>query len=136
MKEILRQRGLKATRGRLQVLKLMQRSNRPMSASEVYAAISDTACSSLSTVYRILNQLTEVGLLEASMHKDEVTYYEYKTEVHNHYIVCSECGKFTPIRDCPLDALDTHIVASTSYDITGHLFQLQGICPDCQKANP
>lgn len=131
METILRQYGLKATKGRLAVLDILKGAHVPMCALDVYKVIKDETTASLSTVYRILNQLTEVGLLEASVQQEDVTYYEYHGHEHNHYIVCSKCGKFTPIHNCPLKDLDDHIAKSTGYAITGHSFQLEGICPDC-----
>lgn len=133
MENLLREKGLKATKGRLEVLKILKEAARPMSAAQVFHELPKDACASLSTVYRILNQLTEADILQASLQQDECTYYEYRNEEHRHYIVCSRCGKLSPIDDCPLDALDEHILRSTGYAITGHRFQLEGICPDCLK---
>ncbi|MDY3118255.1 MAG: Fur family transcriptional regulator [Peptoniphilus sp.] len=133
MEELLREKGLKATKGRLDVLRILKASPVPMRAMEVYQKTSQDACASLSTVYRILIQLTKAGLLQASLQQDESTYYEYKGAEHHHYIVCARCGKLSPIDDCPLDALDKHITQTTGYAITGHTFQLEGICPDCLK---
>ena len=131
METILRQHGLKATKGRLAVIDILKDAHVPMCALDVYNAIKDETTASLSTVYRILNQLTEAGILEASVQQEDVTCYEFHNEEHNHYIVCSKCGKFTPIHNCPLKDLDDHIENSTGYAITGHSFQLEGICPDC-----
>ena len=133
MENLLREKGLKATKGRLEVLKILKEARRPMSAAQVFHEVSKEVCASLSTVYRILNQLTDADILQASLQQDECTYYEYRNEEHRHYIVCSRCGKLAPIDDCPLDALDEHILRSTGYAITGHRFQLEGICPDCLK---
>lgn len=133
MENLLREKGLKATKGRLEVLKILKEARRPMSAAQVFRETPKDMCASLSTVYRILNQLTEADILQASLEQDESTYYEYRNEEHRHYIVCSRCGKLAPIDDCPLDALDEHILRSTGYTITGHRFQLEGICPDCLK---
>ena len=133
MENLLREKGLKATKGRLEVLKILKEAARPMSAAQVFQDLPKDACASLSTVYRVLNQLTEADILQASLQQDECTYYEYRNEEHRHYIVCSRCGKLAPIDDCPLDALDEHILRSTGYAITGHRFQLEGICPDCLK---
>lgn len=133
MENLLREKGLKATKGRLEVLKILKEARRPMSAAQVFRETPKDMCASLSTVYRILNQLTEADILQASLEQDESTYYEYRNEEHRHYIVCSRCGKLAPIDDCPLDALDEHIMRATGYAITGHRFQLEGICPDCLK---
>ena len=133
MEKLLREKGLKATKGRLEVLKILEKAPGPMCAMDVFKKTPRAVCASLSTVYRILNQLTEAGILQASLEQDESTYYEMKGGGHHHYIVCARCGKLAPIDDCPLDALDEHIMRATGYAITGHRFQLEGICPDCLK---
>ena len=133
MEELLREKGLKATKGRLEVLKILEKAPGPMCAMDVFKKTSRTVCASLSTVYRILNQLTEAGILQASLEQDESTYYEMKGTAHHHYIVCARCGKLAPIDDSSLDALDEPIMRATGYAITGHRFQLEGICPDCLK---
>lgn len=98
-----------------------------MCAMDVFKKTPRAVCASLSTVYRILNQLTEAGILQASLEQDESTYYEMKGGGHHHYIVCARCGKLAPIDDCPLDALDEHIMRATGYAITGHRFQLEDL---------
>lgn len=132
MEELLRKKGLKATKGRLEVLKIMEQARVPMCAMDVFNETPRAISASLSTVYRILNQLTEAGILQVSLEQEESTYYEMKGD-HHHYIVCARCGKLAPIDDCPIDALDEHIMRATGYAITGHRFQLEGICPDCLK---
>lgn len=133
MKEILRKNDLKATKGRIEVLKLMEATPGPLNAEDVYSQIPRSVCSSLSTVYRILNQLTEVGLLRGSLQQNGITYYEFAGEDHHHYIVCSQCGKIATLEGCPVEKLDAEIQKNTGYRITGHVFQLKGLCPDCQK---
>lgn len=135
MEQVLRKHGLKATKGRLEVIRILKNAAKPMCASDVYTLASKKTTASLSTIYRILNQLTEIGLLEATFQQDDATYYAYKSESHDHYIVCSACGKFTPIHNCPLEDLDEHIAETTGYRITGHHFQLEGLCPECRKKN-
>lgn len=133
MEKILRQYGMKVTKGRVEVLNLMETAEIPMSAEEVYSKIPRTTCSSLSTVYRILNQLTEKGLLQSSLKQNGITYYEKANSEHRHYIVCTECGKIAPLENCPMDAIDNYIRKDTGFDITNHVFELTGICPECKE---
>ncbi len=133
MQDLLRQHGMKVTKGRVEVLRLMEKADVPMSADDVYSKIPRTTCSSLSTAYRILNQLTEVGLLQSSLQQNGVTYYEFSNHEHRHYIVCQRCGKIAPLENCPMTAIDNYIRKDTGFEITGHVFELKGICPDCQK---
>lgn len=133
MKDILRKCGLKVTKGRVEVLKLLKKRDRPMTAEEVYSIIPRDICSSLSTVYRILNQLSEKGILTKSLKQNGITYYEYSTDVDKHFIVCSNCGKIERVDYCPMDEAQKIIKDQTGYDINGHLVEFTGICPDCKK---
>lgn len=132
LEEILRDHHLKVTKGRLQVLKLMEEAKGPMKADEVYDSIPRSICSSLSTVYRILNQLSEKEILKSTMYQNGIMYYSYNNGQHRHYIVCSECGRVAALENCPMDAIDNYIRKDTGFDITGHVFELTGICPDCK----
>ncbi len=132
--DLLRKNGLKVTKGRKEVLKLMEeKKDLPMKAEQVYDLIPRSVCASLSTVYRILNQLSEKGLLKSMLYQNGIMYYQYDSGEHRHYIVCSKCGKVAALENCPMDAFDNYIRKDTGFDITGHIFELTGICPDCKE---
>ncbi|VFB16160.1 Zinc-specific metallo-regulatory protein [Urinicoccus massiliensis] len=134
LENLLRKNGLKVTKGRKEVLRLMEkRKDEPMKAEQVYDLVPREICSSLSTVYRILNQLSQKGLLKSTLYQNGIMYYQYNSGEHRHYIVCSKCGKVAALENCPMDAFDNYIRKDTGFDITGHVFELTGLCPDCKE---
>lgn len=133
MKDILRENNLKVTKGRLEVLRILNSSSAPMSVDDIYKKISTDICKSLTTAYRIVNQLEEANIIRKVLKTDGISYYEMNTNSHKHYIVCSKCGKLTPIDHCPIKPLQSEVEKETGYEITGHLIELTGICPDCKE---
>ncbi|MDO5301461.1 MAG: Fur family transcriptional regulator [Tissierellia bacterium] len=134
MKHLLREHQLKATKGRVAVMELLFHEKKPLSAEEIHERINDEMATSLSTIYRILAQLTEVGILRNSLSLGGADYYEWNGDPHHHhYIICESCGRVDPLHNCPLEHLNRHVQEETGYTITGHQFQLQGLCRDCQE---
>lgn len=133
MKNVLKDNNLKVTKGRLEVLRLLDNSSSPLSVEDIYNNISRISCKSLTTAYRIVNQLEEANIIRKALQKDNVSYYEMSLPSHKHYIVCSKCGKVTPIDHCPIIPLESEVEKVTGYEITGHIIELSGICPQCKE---
>ncbi|MBP2025023.1 Fur family transcriptional regulator [Peptoniphilus stercorisuis] len=133
MKEILKDNNLKVTKGRLEVLRLLDKSSTPLSVEEIYKNISRESCRSLTTAYRIVNQLEDAHIIRKALSQNSISYYELSINSHKHYIVCSICGKITPIDHCPIEPLENLVEKETGYKITGHIIELSGVCPDCSK---
>lgn len=133
MKEILKDNNLKVTKGRLEVLNTLNKSQTPLSVEEIYNNISRESCKSLTTAYRIVNQLEDAKIIRKAFSKNGISYYELSIHSHKHYIVCSICGKITPIDHCPIESLENLVEKETGYEITGHIIELSGICPDCNN---
>ena len=133
MKNLLRENNLKVTKGRLSVLNVFKSADHPLSVEEVYNSISDNSCKSLTTAYRIVNQLENADIIKKTLQLDGISYYELSVTSHNHYIVCTECGKVSPIEHCPILPFEHEVESETGYIVTGHFIELSGICPDCRK---
>jgi Fur family ferric uptake transcriptional regulator len=91
----------------------------------------------LVTVYRALALLEELNLVrrihvhcEAGCHG-----YVLASPGHRHHIICQKCGGTAEFRSCgDLDMLAVQVEQSTDYRVNDHLFQLFGLCPNCQEA--
>lgn len=83
----------------------------------------------MSTLYRNLEAFCEIGFLE-KMQKDDRRWYRLKenSEFHEHYIVCEKCGKRKKLDFCPVFITDRKV---EGYEVTGHRFEMLGICEDC-----
>jgi Fe2+ or Zn2+ uptake regulation protein len=50
---------------------------------------------------------------------------------HHHHLVCSGCGKVVDFAGCALTDLEQRLLEETRFDISGHLLEFYGLCPDC-----
>ena len=91
---LLKKKGLKITTPRLAVLEIFQNSKeRHLSAEDVYKeALSKEGDLGLATVYRVLTQLSEVGLLVATNFETGKTTFELNEGGHHDHLVCLRCG--------------------------------------------
>ena len=85
----------------------------------------------MSTIYRNLESFCEIGFLE-KIQKDDRRWYKVKEDYskHNHYISCKECGKKKVLDFCPIILADRKV---EGFDVTGHQFELVGICSECKE---
>ena len=131
----LAQRGLRLTRQRRAVLEAIAAAPHSLSATQVYDA-ARAACPELglTTVYRTLEVLTEVGALRRVHGRDHCESFVPATAEHGHTLVCSGCGRVTEFTACDMRGIADAAADETGYRITGHFLQLTGLCAGCAAA--
>ncbi len=88
--------GLKATFPRLKILELFEKSEvRHMTAEDVYRLlVNDGMDIGLATVYRVLTQFEQAGLLERHRFESGKAVFELNAGHHHDHLVCVNCGRF------------------------------------------
>jgi Fur family ferric uptake transcriptional regulator len=131
-KNTLKQKGLKPTPYRVQILTLFYRSSEPLSAEDIYRQCQNDKRLNLSTVYRTLEALKNCGIIRPlNFEGEDRTLYELKQR-HTHYLKCLGCKKITPVEYCPLGDMDK-ISKIQNFQITEHRLDIYGYCEDCKK---
>lgn len=128
---LLKQAGLKVTPRRRAMLRILSEAGGPLTAEQVCEALDPVERANLSTVYRALATMNEHGLLQRSVHQDGVVYYQLGGEHHSHRLVCVRCHASVPIDGCPFEQMESTLRENTGYEITGHQFEISGLCPKC-----
>jgi len=133
--ENLKKSGLKNTKHRNAVLNILQKSNQPIAAEQVYLQLKQKEIAiNLSTVYRTLETLAEKQLAtKIIIAGDSRALFEYNQMVHKHYLICLGCKKIISIHHCPLESYEQSLADETGYLIEGHRLDVYGYCPECQK---
>jgi Fur family ferric uptake transcriptional regulator len=130
----LNRSGLKNTKARAAILKILQQSNCPLSAEEIYDGL--VKCNihvNASTVYRALTALCDKKLIgKTNVTGDKKSFFEYNAKGHRHYLICSECKKIITIERCPLRAYEKMLELETNFTISGHKLSIYGSCPECK----
>jgi Fur family ferric uptake transcriptional regulator len=87
-----------------------------------------------ATIFRALDLLLELGVLERlDLPSGEHAYVRCEP-IHHHHVVCSGCGRAAEIDDAGLRAVVDTIAERTGYEIESHRLELFGRCPDCRAA--
>ncbi len=130
----LHTRGQKLTKQRLAIMKVLNESEAPVSAEEVFLRIREGSDNtSLATVYRNLKNLVSAGLVVKSGLLDDKVQYRLKSSPHSHNLVCLGCHKVIQLSSCPLDCLTESIGRKEGFTVTEHRMELYGYCTDCNK---
>lgn len=128
--------GLKWTRQRKSVYRVLWEAAEPMNAIQIYRlAAGDTASEeyAVSTIYRILAVFEEKGLVEKTVWmRDGAVAYALNRGMHTHYAVCLECHRRIPLRSCPFAHMHPDSAAE-GFTVTGHKLELYGYCRECRN---
>ena len=132
--------GLKATGPRLKILNLFESNPQDhLSAEDVYRRlINDKIDVGLATVYRVLTQFEQAGILTRHHFESDRAVYELNQGHHHDHIVCMECGQVVEFYDPELEALQERIAARYGFEIVDRSLYLYGRClkGDCQHCHP
>jgi len=124
--------GLRVTNQRALILDIIRRGH--LDADEIYRQAREKQPRlSLSTVYRTLQVLKKLGLVE-ELHFDETHHhYEMKPSSEHHHLVCLSCGKVVEF-ECPLSPkMRENIAQEKGFEITGVEIRMTGYCSECRQ---
>lgn len=126
--------GLKATLPRLKILDLFEQSDkRHMTAEEVYRLLSDEGQDiGLATVYRVLTQFEQAGLLMRHHFDSDKAVFELNQGEHHDHLVCLQCGKVEEFFDAEIEKRQNRIAKERGFVIRDHSLQIYA---DCIKEN-
>jgi Fur family ferric uptake transcriptional regulator len=134
----LRKAGLKVTLPRVKILDLLERAaddNRHMTAEDVYRALRDGGDDiGLATVYRVLTQFQDAGLVIKHNFDGGQAVFELDAGPHHDHLVCLRCGKVTEFTDEAIEQRQKAIADRYGFRLTHHSLYLYGICAACAKA--
>jgi Fur family ferric uptake transcriptional regulator len=136
----LKSMGLKATYPRLKILDIFRKGEvRHMSAEDVYRALmGENVEIGLATVYRVLTQFEQAGLLTRSQFDSGKAVFELNEGDHHDHLVCTNCGRVEEFFDPEIERRQYKIAKEHDFALTGHALALYGVCPQCtakQKPN-
>ena len=129
----LKSTGLKATLPRLKILEIFQSGEqRHMTAEDVYRVLlnhhSDIG---LATVYRVLTQFEQAGILERSHFESGKAVYELNEGTHHDHLVCTSCGKVEEFYDAEIERRQQMIAKDKGWTLQDHAMSLYGLCGSC-----
>ena len=129
--------GLKATVPRLRILELFEKSPvRHLSAEEVYRVLRQEGTETgLATVYRVLTQFEQAGLLVRHHFESGKAVFELNQGGHHDHLVCVQCGHVEEFYDAEIERRQVTIAEERGFRIHDHSLHIYADCsrPDCPR---
>lgn len=135
MNDIFVEHGLKKTKTREIIYNKLKELNRPVSSEELHSLLVKNYSINLATVYRNLNTLEEINVIEKIVRQDGISYYSLIDDSHIHYMVCDNCNAHLKLETCPIDLNLINKTYNNGFKSTRHILEIHGICKNCQSNN-
>jgi len=134
----LKSSGLKATVPRMKILGLFIKNEanrgRHMAAEDVYRhLIAEDMDIGLATVYRVLTQFEQAGLLQRHYFDSGKAVFELNEGSHHDHLVCLQCGKVEEFFDPQIEERQNVVAKEHGFEVSDHALYLYANCvkPDC-----
>ncbi len=135
--ESLKSIGLKATFPRLKILELFEKTDvRHLTAEDVYRMLLNEGMDiGLATVYRVLTQFEQAGLLERHHFESGKAVFELNAGRHHDHLVCINCGKVEEFCDPEIERRQAKIAKERGFAIQEHALYLYAECTKTECPN-
>ena len=132
----LKSTGLKATLPRLKILEIFQKAEqRHMTAEDVYRLLlAEHSDIGLATVYRVLMQFEQAGILSRNNFESGKATYELNEGKHHDHFVCTACGKVEEFYDPEIEKRQQIVAKSKGWVVQDHSMALYGHCAQCAQS--
>lgn len=134
--EILRSRKLRLTKTRKAFTELFSRSPIPLSVPDILRELQKLRVAvNKTTVYRELERMQNLGIVESVQFRDRKRYYELASRDHHHHLVCVRCER---IEDVDVDESgllleERKVIREKDFAIVRHSLEFFGFCRQCQS---
>jgi len=126
----LKNTGLKVTAPRLKVLDIFQKAPaRHLTAEDVYKALlTESVDIGLATVYRVLTQFEQAGILARSHFETGKAVFELNEGSHHDHLVCLDCGRVEEFYDAKIEERQRKIAEEQGFELQDHALSLYAHC--------
>jgi Fur family transcriptional regulator, ferric uptake regulator len=130
----LSEQGYKLTRQRRAVVEVVAHTHTRLNAADVFTQ-AQRVCPDLglTTVYRTLEILEQMGVIRRVHLDDGCEGFALASAEHGHHLICSRCQETIEFEDCNMASLLKRVAEQTGFTIEQHWLELVGVCPKCQK---
>jgi Fur family ferric uptake transcriptional regulator len=123
------------TKGSRKVLEALENRTDLSSAQDIHAILraEDPNGPGLTTVYRSLESLVNLGLVQAVDLGDGERRYELvKPGEHHHHLICDKCRSSVHLDQCLIEDLEHAVSKKYGFEISSHVLEIFGLCPNCK----
>ena len=130
----LAEAGYRRGGARRAILELIGEQECALSALEIERALSDSSREvSRASVYRVMEELEEIGLVQRVEVGQGIVRYEATRHGpgHHHHLVCDTCGRLEPFTDEGVERAISRLSERLSLRVSEHEIVLRGSCERC-----
>ena len=129
----LKTAGLKVTQPRMTILSIFRSAEtRHLNAEEVHRElVAQESDIGLATVYRVLMQLEEAGVLRRSNFNPSKAVFELSETKHHDHLICLGCGRTDEFTDPTIEKRQKAVAEALGYTLSDHQLALYGYCAAC-----
>jgi len=128
--DLIKKRGQRITIQKKEVLEALQK--KPQSVLQIFNSIqSKNSTIDKATIYRILANLIELGVVKEINLGGRESCYELSYCEHHHHLVCENCGQVEDVKLCE-DMILREVQKRSDFKIKNHSLEFFGICNKCQ----
>lgn len=133
----LKNTGLKATLPRLKILEVFHKGGRRhMTAEDVFRVLLEEHSDvGLATVYRVLMQFEQAGILMRGHFESGKAVYELDEGQHHDHFVCTTCGKVEEFYDAEIEKRQQIVAKAKGWVVKDHAMALYGQCSECSQCS-
>lgn len=135
-KELLRGNGYRVTPGRLSLLQVLAKADRPLAIHDIVHELG--ARLNQATVYRALEALVGVDIVRRVDMQHVHAHYELSSkEIHHHHLICKKCGQVEDVERCDVTDIERTVLRKSKSFAAVHSHSLEffGLCHKCVKSN-
>ena len=132
IKQVLQKRNLSLTVQRRIILEVLNKDQGHLTAEDIFLLVKKRLPQiSLGTVYRNLEILVSLDLIDQHKIGTKKALFEIKKPPHYH-VICDKCGRIDDLNGIHINRLEDEIARITGYKILSHDLNVIGICPECR----
>lgn len=126
----------RSTRQKTAVNRVLDEREGFVSAQELFSLLRERGEQvSLATVYRILQQQQQDGLVDVLNPDDgESLFRRCEAQTHHHHLMCRSCGRAVEIEAPAVEAWAARTAREQAFTEVEHTVEIYGICPDCSRS--
>lgn len=125
-------RTIYTTSTRRSILDLLKREKRYLTANVIFKLLKvDKPKMALSTIYRTLELLTDLGAVSKRTEDAGEISYVYCTEEHHHHAICTSCGHVDEVDCGAMDQFKATLLAQQAFKLDDHSVEFYGRCARC-----
>jgi Fe2+ or Zn2+ uptake regulation protein len=129
--ELVRAQGGRVTPAKRAVVEVLARSADHLTAEDLITQITEASpATAASTIYRVLQQLEEIGAVE-HVHPGRGPAFYHLREIGHAHLVCQDCGSITDVPDLLLDVLSHQALDRYGFVVDTHHAAVLGRCEAC-----